>query len=366
MAGRGDCGLGAGPGAESEWVGARVSSCEGYVRGEKPTAAKGTVVTGAKKGLTPPPPADEVEAKNHDVEEEEGSASGGKSVLVRLGVAMARSGRNDEAAVALLKAVQMGDVGNDDGDGDDAQNSLDFEARENLGVVINRSVHPIARSLAVRSLPKPKRAEASAGSSSRSTPLWRCTTSASWARSAGRSRPLHRGSSSTWGRAHAADSPRCSLHARYGCRARLRAVPPRTPPPHPAAPPPAAGRDARAAVRERARARRTSRGTALRQRRAGRGPRRAPGSARARAAPARHCAARLSPAGRWICTGSAMRKLPPSLGAAPMRGPEARLQSPGNSRGSPAFARRAAPISSMTAPPRPPVLIGHAASLAPY
>ena len=155
MAGRGDCGLGAGPGAESEWVGACVSSCEGYVRGEKPTAPKGTVVTGAKKGLTPPPPADEVEAKNHDVEEDEGSTSGGKSVLVRLGVAMARSGRNDEAAVALLKAVQMGDVGNDDGDGDDAENSLDFEARENLGVVINRSVRPIARSLTARSLPKP-------------------------------------------------------------------------------------------------------------------------------------------------------------------------------------------------------------------
>jgi hypothetical protein len=57
---------------------------------------------------------------------------GGADVLVRLGGALARANRNDEAATALHKALSIMGRGSDEA----------FKARENFMVVVNRSVIP--------------------------------------------------------------------------------------------------------------------------------------------------------------------------------------------------------------------------------
>ena len=57
---------------------------------------------------------------------------GGADVLVRLGGALARANRNDEAATALHKALSIMGRGSDEA----------FKARENFMVVVNRSAIP--------------------------------------------------------------------------------------------------------------------------------------------------------------------------------------------------------------------------------
>lgn len=56
---------------------------------------------------------------------------GGAGVLVRLGGALARANRNDEAAMALIKALRNISTGT-------AELLGTFQARENFMVVINR------------------------------------------------------------------------------------------------------------------------------------------------------------------------------------------------------------------------------------
>eukprot|EP00961_Rhodomonas_salina_P061765 829136-Rhodomonas_salina.2 len=67
-----------------------------------------------------------------DEEDEDSDEAGGAGLLLRLGVALARGNRNDDAAVALRKAIMMT---NDE--------SVSFEAEENFLVVINRLFQPI-------------------------------------------------------------------------------------------------------------------------------------------------------------------------------------------------------------------------------
>lgn len=73
-----------------------------------------------------------------DEDDEAENSVGAKRVLARLGVAMARSNRNDEAALALRQAVLMKLPA-----GAEEDAALDFEARENLGMVVNRLFQPL-------------------------------------------------------------------------------------------------------------------------------------------------------------------------------------------------------------------------------
>jgi hypothetical protein len=74
---------------------------------------------------------DAVVVEDSDDDEEE---EGGGLVLARLGGALARANKNDEAAVALLKAMELFDRCR-------KSNTKDaFEARENFMVVVNRHV----------------------------------------------------------------------------------------------------------------------------------------------------------------------------------------------------------------------------------
>lgn len=68
------------------------------------------------------------EDSSDDDSDDEG---GGAGVLVRLGGALARANRNDEAAMALIKALNSISKGRGELTGT-------FQARENFMVVINR------------------------------------------------------------------------------------------------------------------------------------------------------------------------------------------------------------------------------------
>ena len=80
----------------------------------------------------------ENERQNEGASVSDGSDSedeaGGADVLVRLGGALARANKNDEAATAFLKAVSILGRGSDKA----------FEARENFMVVVNRWVVLVA------------------------------------------------------------------------------------------------------------------------------------------------------------------------------------------------------------------------------
>ena len=82
-----------------------------------------------------------------DSDDDDENSVGAQRVLARLGVAMARANRNDDAAVALRQAVLMDlPAGTEDAE-------LAFEARENLGMVVNRLFQPLDAYMALNHRP---------------------------------------------------------------------------------------------------------------------------------------------------------------------------------------------------------------------
>jgi hypothetical protein len=75
-----------------------------------------------------------MDERQNAVDDSDDEEEGGALVLARLGGALARANKNDEAAVALLKAIELFDKCRK------SSTNEAFEARENFMVVVNRHV----------------------------------------------------------------------------------------------------------------------------------------------------------------------------------------------------------------------------------